>query len=277
MPLLGDELAAREREEMNALYVAMTRAKERLVFSATEPFQPPLRPSWWQRVQPFALALDVDADAAVKVEGDAAATTSPSTPAAARASLRVLPVRSPAQAQPAAPAQLSLPFDIERPRRRAASTPPPAGDDRARSLGRAVHRFLEWAAGPAAATPLAALAEAAAAELGVAADAVARRGGAILRHPDGARFFVGPQILWSGNEVAIGDASDVLRIDRLVRIDEAAGPTWWVLDYKLHHRPEELEPYRAQLLRYRGVVERAQPGENVRCAFVTGDGRVVEV
>jgi len=50
-----------------------------------------------------------------------------------------------------------------------------------------------------------------------------------------------------------------------------------VLDYKLHHRPEELAPYRAQLLRYRAVVERAQPGEPVRCAFVTGEGRVVEV
>ena len=43
--LLGNEIAAREREEMNALYVAMTRAKQRLVFSATEPFQAPLRPS----------------------------------------------------------------------------------------------------------------------------------------------------------------------------------------------------------------------------------------
>jgi ATP-dependent helicase/nuclease subunit A len=50
-----------------------------------------------------------------------------------------------------------------------------------------------------------------------------------------------------------------------------------VLDYKLHHAPEGLEPYRAQLLRYRAVVARAQPGETVRCAFVTGEGRVVEV
>ncbi|MGZ8260057.1 MAG: PD-(D/E)XK nuclease family protein, partial [Caldimonas sp.] len=74
-----------------------------------------------------------------------------------------------------------------------------------------------------------------------------------------------------------GDAPDVLRIDRLVRLDDAAGPTWWVLDYKLHHSPEELAPYRAQLLRYRAVVARAQPGEAVRCVFVTGGGRVVEV
>ena len=266
-PLLGEELAAREREELNALYVAMTRAKERLVFSATEPFQPPLRPSWWQRVQPFAVAIDGAVDVV-------AATARPSSPDRRPGLLRVLPKRAPTVVLPAGPAQLSL-FAVERPRRIAAPTP--AGDERARSLGRAVHRLLEWATGPAAATPLADLAAASAAEFGVEADAVARHGAAMLLHPEGARFFVGPQILWSGNEVAIGDASEVLRVDRLVQLDEAAGPTWWVLDYKLHHRPEELEPYRAQLLRYRAVVARAQPGENVRCAFVTGEGRVVEV
>ena len=267
--LLDAEVAAREREEMNALYVAMTRAKQRLVFSATEPFQPPLRPSWWQRVQPFAVEVDV--------EPDGAAMSRAVVPGRRAGSLRVLPKPTPVAVVAAGPAQLSLPFADERPRRDPAPTAPPAGDEQARALGRAVHRFLEWAAGDAAATPHAELAAAAAAEFGAAADTVALHGAAMLRHPEGARFFVGPQILWSGNEVAIGDASDVLRIDRLVRLDEAAGPTWWVLDYKLHHRPEELAPYRAQLLRYRAVVERAQPGEPVRCAFVTGEGRVVEV
>ncbi len=100
---------------------------------------------------------------------------------------------------------------------------------------------------------------------------------AIVEHPDGARFFRGPQIRWSGNEVSISDAGEVLRIDRLALVDDADGPAWWVLDYKLSHAPEELDEYRAQLLRYRAAVARAQPGEVVRCAFVTGDGRLVEV
>ena len=34
--------------------------------------------------------------------------------------------------------------------------------------------------------------------------------------PTGARFFRGPQIRWSGNEVPVSDAGEVLRIDRLV-------------------------------------------------------------
>ncbi|MGH8797239.1 MAG: UvrD-helicase domain-containing protein, partial [Caldimonas sp.] len=45
------EFAARRREELNGLYVAMTRARERLVFSATEPFREGAEASWWQRVE----------------------------------------------------------------------------------------------------------------------------------------------------------------------------------------------------------------------------------
>ena len=47
---LDDELRAREREELNGLYVAMSRAKRRLVFSATEPYLVPNGPTWWSRV-----------------------------------------------------------------------------------------------------------------------------------------------------------------------------------------------------------------------------------
>ena len=52
--LLAEERAAREREELNGLYVAMSRAKEQLVFSATEPHAPAASASWWQRVEPLA-------------------------------------------------------------------------------------------------------------------------------------------------------------------------------------------------------------------------------
>ena len=47
---LDDEMRAREREELNGLYVAMSRAKRRLVFSATEPYQAPIGATWWSRV-----------------------------------------------------------------------------------------------------------------------------------------------------------------------------------------------------------------------------------
>ncbi len=264
--LLTREMQAREREEMNGLYVAMTRARRRMVFSATEPFQPPPRASWWQRIQPFAAPVD-----------GSPATTFAGPSRAAPASLRVLPARSNRGPVATAEPQLALPFAESTSTRERTGAPEFRADEGTAALGRAVHRLLEWATHAGGQAPVAELAAAAAAEFGADVEAVEHHGAAILGHPDSARFFMGPHILWSGNEVAIGDAGEVLRIDRLVRLEESGGPTWWVLDYKLHLSPEAFAPYRAQLLRYRGAVARAQAGAVVRCAFITGEGRVVEL
>ncbi|MDH5709458.1 MAG: UvrD-helicase domain-containing protein, partial [Hylemonella sp.] len=51
------ELQARQREELNALYVAMTRARQRLVLSSAQPHLPQ-EASWWQRLQPACEAVD---------------------------------------------------------------------------------------------------------------------------------------------------------------------------------------------------------------------------
>ena len=75
----------------------------------------------------------------------------------------------------------------------------------------------------------------------------------------------------------VSEGGELLRIDRLVQLDAVGGPVWWVLDYKLQHAPQQLDAYRAQLLRYRAAVRRVQPGESVRCAFLTGAGLVVEI
>ncbi|HQD14855.1 MAG TPA: UvrD-helicase domain-containing protein, partial [Ottowia sp.] len=54
--LAAQEDAARAREELNALYVAMTRARRRLVASGVEPYRAPAS-SWWQRIEPVAEPL----------------------------------------------------------------------------------------------------------------------------------------------------------------------------------------------------------------------------
>jgi ATP-dependent helicase/nuclease subunit B len=48
--LLGEEQAARLREELNGLYVATTRARDRLVLSSVQPARP-ADGSWWLRLQ----------------------------------------------------------------------------------------------------------------------------------------------------------------------------------------------------------------------------------
>jgi ATP-dependent helicase/nuclease subunit A len=246
VPVLEAERAARRREELNGLYVAMTRAKQRLVFSATEPSRRASGASWWER------AAGVAVPAAIEPADALASGTAAPLPAR----LKVLTLA----ARPApAPAARSPETDATR-------------------LGQAVHRVLEWAAVRAAPAPdWPSLARAAGVEFGAPPDAVARFAATIFESPACARFFAGPQLRWAGNEVPVGDAGEVLRIDRLVRLDEVGGPVWWVLDYKLQHDPQALDAYRAQLRRYRDAVRRAQPGETVRCAFVTGTGAVVEI
>ena len=247
------EVAAREREELNGLYVAMTRAEERLVFSATEPYRP-IDPSWWGRVEPHATPIELPAAHEVPVrvaqDGERAIV------------LQMLPRVPPEVLGPVA--------------RRA-----PADDDAASRLGQAVHRVLEWAARPGATASVPALADAAAQAFGVPPAEVARLARRILGSPACARFFDARSLRWAGNEVAVAEGGDALRIDRLVAFDathESSGSReWWVLDYKLRHAPEALAEYREQLLRYRRAVQALQPDERVRCAFITGEGALVEV
>lgn len=241
--LMAEEMQAREREELNGLYVAMTRARERLVFSRTEPYL--AGASWWQRVE--ALAQPWQPGAPTQARGDGAAPIT----------LQALPaVPLPPRAEPAV--------------LRSPDTP-------ATRLGEAVHRVLEWASGPGGEADLAELAEAAAAEFGAPAGEVARLAGAIWHNPQCRRFLAGPGLLWAGNEVPMADAGEMLRLDRLVRLDEGSGPTWWVLDYKLALRPGEQAEYREQMLRYRRAVAALTPGEPVRCALINGLGDVIEV
>jgi ATP-dependent helicase/nuclease subunit A len=64
-----------------------------------------------------------------------------------------------------------------------------------------------------------------------------------------------------------------LRLDRLVKRDGC----WWVLDYKLASRPEGRAEYQEQMRRYAAAVRELQPGEPVRAALITAQGRLVEI
>ena len=67
--VLEQERTAREREELNGLYVALTRAKQTLVFSRVEPFRAAPRSSWWSRVEPWLVPwTPADAGAAAPVD-----------------------------------------------------------------------------------------------------------------------------------------------------------------------------------------------------------------
>ena len=250
--LLDEEKRQRQREELNALYVAMTRARSRLVISRTVSARVPTVPTWWSRLQPLADLWSLDASQLVVL------------PAPTHAALKTLPVW---QAPPVMP--------------RAAQVAEADAENQALAkLGEAMHRVLEWVSGGGhQGADLARLTAASAQMYGLDAkgrERLARSVQAILSSPDCAPFFDAAQWMWAGNEVPVSVAGLDRRIDRLVCLAGTGGPTWWVLDYKLGAAPEQNPAYIEQLRAYRTAVQILQPGEPVRAALITGQGRFID-
>ncbi|MDE2401661.1 MAG: UvrD-helicase domain-containing protein [Burkholderiales bacterium] len=259
------ERAAQRREELNALYVALTRAREQLVFSRTEPRAANRHGSWWQRLRD-AQAMGEDEPWSPKHLGTGDVVASP------MAQLRVLPTlplaTSNATAEPAMDSAPSL------------------ADDDAAALGQVVHKALEWLTALAVPqrqpsrvrqTVLAAC-QAVSASISLVDRAETLVNG-LLNNVELAPWLDPDGLVWAGNEVGLIHEGRTLRIDRLIArkaTSGAGGHEWWVLDYKLQHRPQDLPSYQAQMRQYIDAVSALQPGERVRGAFITGDGRLLE-
>jgi ATP-dependent helicase/nuclease subunit A len=264
---LATEQAARSREELNALYVAMTRTRQTLVVSSMAPrVQNP--GSWWARLQAHAqeatglAAADLGAGATPDAKVDSV-------------TLRVLPLHT-----------SSAPFG--------ARNPMPAGDplavqtDRVEDeslesrIGSAMHLLLEWVnvRRGGVAQPYAWSTDRTshvAAQFLLDADQVAAacdmaRG---ILDGEGAWTWDADQLLWHGNEVPIVYRGRMLRLDRLVQ-HKATGH-WWVLDYKSNSQPHLQPELRAQLLDYRAAVALAQSAPVVQAAFLTPQGALLTI
>lgn len=248
--LLEEEQRARHREELNGLYVAVTRARERLVLSSVKPARAN-EGSWWSRLQPLC----------EPTEADEPLVALPTEAVAASFSMK----RMPEAPEPAE----------EPPAKKASGATTTTVDARAAAFGQAMHRLLEWAV-PGEPLP-AAHVRAAAREFLL--DAQQARGAAALaqriRAGEGAWVWDDRRVDWHGNEVTLVHEGETLRIDRLVR--ERDSGVWWVLDYKSAARPERDAALIAQMQRYRAAVQHAYPGASVRVAFLTGQGELVNL
>ena len=248
--LAAQEAAAQAREELNALYVAMTRARGRLVLSGVTPYSQPAS-SWWQRIEALAEPLPVPQDA-VAPAGDEDSFA-----------MLELPPALVQQAQEAIESEVAKaePTDTSR-------------------VGEAMHWLLEHAAD----TPQGWLPERVAqarrrfgadADQAVRAEILARR----ILTGDAAWAWAGGEVLEAFNEIELTHQGQRLRIDRLVRRRAGAHghEAWWVLDYKSAARPERDALLVEQLGRYREAVSLIHPGQTVVAAFLSADGRVVSV
>jgi ATP-dependent helicase/nuclease subunit A len=241
---LAREEGERQREELNALYVALTRARQGLVLSSVAPHRDSGR-SWWQRLLPGCSALPVEALAATGGTPHAEDTA---------ITLPVLP---------------DVYFEVPR-------VPAAEVDDTPEArIGQAMHRLLEWTALDPQDWSAAQL-QRAAAEFGLDA-AQARQAVALARRilqGEGAWAWSGTEVDWQANEVPVTVQGSVRRIDRLVRRRDGS---WWVLDYKSAAQPQQQEELMAQLRGYRAAVQAASPGEPVRAAFLSALGRLEEI
>lgn len=264
-PLLDFEREQREREELNALYVALTRARSMLVISRTPARRRAAQPSWWERLVEFAPAFPIDST------HSQAARSLPAPVLLELPQLPQQPVPAPAQAVPLGPSTVDA--DSLAPRTQSL-------DDSA-ALGEAMHRVLEWFSGPLGRShPLLQLCASAAQMYGLdkrRSERLQAAVQAILSSADCAPLFDPQALLWAGNEVPVAWEGQDMRIDRLVQLREPDGvPSWWVLDYKLNAEPQRDADYREQLERYRRAVSALQPGERVRTFFITSQGRLIE-
>jgi len=256
------ERVERQREEINGLYVAATRARKRLVLSSCEPHRPnPL--SWWRRMDGLCQPIGIEEETADEDIAAGSGNLAPPVPVIdfLLPELPLLPA--------GVPVDWPLPPDLAEDE---ADIPPDAQRTDA-DIGLAMHRLLEWSpadegrydAGQQAAAALEFRLDAG--QIAQAAALAAR-----IRHGAGAWAWDDAEIDWQGSEVPLTHAGMSLRIDRLVRRRDSG--EWWVLDYKSAVRPERQPLLRAQLSAYREAVRAASPGQIVHAAFLTGQGSV---
>lgn len=253
-------LAERERfdaarEELNALYVAMTRARHRLVLSSVTPFSPSPT-SWWQRIE--ALAETMDAPGAVQVD-----TIAP------HGSFELLDLPSSIALTATDPVESS--WDLS-----AARIEPESNG--ASRVGQAMHWLLEHVADSPQGWHAQRVTQSMRrfsinAEEASRAESIARR----IWQGEGAWVWDADQVLECFDEVELLHRGQVLRMDRLVR--RRSGPhgdeAWWVIDYKSAAAPENDALLQAQLDRYCMAVKCAYPDHTVNAAFLSADGRMV--
>lgn len=269
--LMDQEQAARQREELNGLYVAMTRAKECLVVSAhgrkkRTAVDGANVSTWWQRVSAVCTFCEPACSESLVHAG---AADAPSR-------IWALPVL---RSDSAGPMLLPSPNlahepDLDMPLNESSEVV----NSEASRLGQAVHLVLQWATQSEAAEDPSLMVQSAAERYVVDATLVLNHVQCILSSPTCAPFFDKKHLEWAGNEVSITVEGRVQRIDRVVAQRQSEGRLcWWVLDYKLHETPQTLPDYQRQLLAYAAAIAQAQPEDHVRCAFITGLGQLVEV
>ncbi len=243
---LAVETTERQREELNALYVALTRARHTLAVSSITPHRESGE-SWWSRLSDLASGVE-----------DVRFDPLPSAALALDTASFYLKELPPAHVDTAQVAIKKEVLEVD-------------ADPASARRGQAMHRLLEWG-NTSAANIRAAMREFdLTPEQGSDAADIARR----ILQGEGEWAWDTALVGWQGNEVDLNFQGASLRLDRLVQRRDTG--EWWVLDHKSPHAPQEDPALVRQMKNYLEAVRAIYPQAAVRAAFLTGAGTLVEI
>jgi len=263
--LAESEEALSRREELNLLYVAMTRAQQALIVSGCDGAG--RDGSWYEKVRAAARAAaglapgDDDPGMGVYFGADLAA------PAALRAE-----AAEDIAVQPPADPRLTQPLP--------AGTRHAAPSTYGQRYGTHFHAVMEFVTNKPYADAARLEPAAARKALGIAErefTGIWTSAQSLLAHPDLVRFFDPDRYVRAANEISyINAAGEVRRIDRLIELDDEV----WVLDYKTGAVPGDagrLAQYEAQMHEYCAAMSGIVPGKRVRAMLLFANGAHREV
>ncbi len=251
-PLFELDAAQQAREEMNLLYVAMTRAQQALIVSGNskgeEKEEKKKAPSWYDRIAAVADELP-----------NPLINISPR------------PRAGEGQGRGVVEEVLELPLILPTGKRTTRNT---AQQQRGIWLHALLQHLTEISPRPQAGEGQGERGELQQ-RLSIPSsemDSLWQQAHHLLTLPQLARFFDSQQYRTACNEMPyINAKGELKRIDRLVEFDDEV----WVLDYKLGDS-EDAARYRAQMQEYRAAMQSVYAGKAVRCALVFADGILVE-
>ena len=262
------EKQARLREELNALYVAMTRAREQLVISSSQPRNANAE-SWWQRLQTVAEPVEGASLTEITSEVDL------KTEIPAQIELLMLPSientkNTLKKTSNSTLAGVFIAYDaIESIVNSAEQEVQSSLESLESRIGQAMHRLLQRA-------DLTQL-DAVALEFNLSnqeAEQAAQMAQRIMAG-EGAWAWNDAVVGWQGNEIELATQGKLLRLDRLVRRKDTGA--WWVLDYKSESQPQNKPELVAQMRAYVAAVQACYAGEPVKAAFLTATGKMIEI
>jgi len=255
-PLFEQDAAEQAREEMNLLYVAMTRAQQALVVSGNQGARETKQVTWYSRIAAVVnengisnpLVLSLSKDGRIGSE----ASIHPSTGSGRT--------------------EVVLPAILSTGKRTTRNTPQ---QQRGIWLHALLQHLTEISPRPQAGEGLGVRGDAQITELqrrlaipSEEFESLWQQAQALLAAPQLARFFDAKHYLVACNEMPyINAKGELKRIDRLVEFADEV----WVLDYKLGDS-EDAARYRAQMVEYREAMKSVYAGKAVRCALVFADG-----